>query len=238
MSYIYARNNQKGLPMKILLLGLIFSSALLASDFDMNDFYEIEKPFHYSHFTDNLVVKKETLSHNYKGFPFRFAHRDIYLEQGSNSKLDRYEFSITAISSINISKNSFEISQKITFQREQFHYFKSVQRVESQVLNFAKGDKLYADGRGKFLLYKRFQPTPLDFKFLWLSNDYQEYLATINSSLFQYQNNKVCFMDNFIEHSKFDCEKIAIKTISPWQYHSFHLILIDTINKSLELIKE
>lgn len=221
---------------KICLLIMLISSGLSAQDFNIDDFQEIKKPFNNNLIIDDLLIKEETLSHSYLGFPFRFTHRNTHIDQRAGSKLKPFSFSLTAKSFLSITQNSFSLDQIMTFTRDPFHYLPTSERSKFQTISFNEVDHLYTDNNGRFILYKKFQPAPLDFRFLWLSSDYANYLNTIDESLFDYNQNKVCFLDNHISPSDFDCEKIAIKNISPWAYQPFHLIFIDTVNKSLDLI--
>jgi hypothetical protein len=198
-------------------------------------FQEIHYPMPEELHTDSLLLKEEGYTASYQGFSFMYHLKDLYLP-AQKPPLDTYHFTINATSEVMIAEKSFKLVQKVNFLRSQFHFYTPRIKETIQTIEFSKGDLLFTNNKGQFILYKRYQPAPLNFKYLWLNPDHQGYLEGVDDYLYSYEQQKVCFMDNHLNHSAFDCEKIAIKNMSAFSYQTFNLILIDTVTGGIQFL--
>ncbi len=180
-----------------------------------------------------VLLKEEILEKKYSGVGFKFFLRDLH-----SAKTADYKFEMVAQSFLEVKKGKVTLLQTLTFSRDAFHFLPEDQKVTTQIIDLKAGDFLFQKGETKFILYKRYQPKPLDFKFLWLNPAYKEYLSTIDSQLFTDGDKAYCFMDYHIDPSPYDCQNLAIGAVGSRlfpTYKRFDLIKID-LNGSIELL--
>jgi hypothetical protein len=198
------------------------------------DFQEVQYPLPVELHTKSVLLREESYQASYKGFSFMHHLKDLYLPI-QNPPLDDYHFKIQATSDVSIQEKSFKLKQTVSFLRSQFHFYTPRVSDVTQTIEFSKGDLLFTNFQGQFLLFKRYQPKPFNFKFLWVNPNHRTYLEGVSDLLYTYQQEKVCFMDNHFNHSPYDCEKIAIKNTSISTYNGFNLIFIDTLSAEIQI---
>jgi len=169
-----------------------------------------------------VLLKEESIGSQYSGVSFKYFLRDLY-----QPKLEDFSFDFTARSYFVVTKGKVTLLQTMTFSRDEFHFLPIEEKVTSQIIDLKKGDLLFRKGTSEFIIYKRYQPKPLNFKFLWLNPSYERYLSTVESKLFNDGDNKYCFMDYHINPSLYDCQSLAVGNGSYKSYKSFRAIKLD-----------
>jgi hypothetical protein len=175
-------------------------------------------------------------SHTIEGFHHT---RDLYNE---NQDSDRHPYSkilITHLSqkSLSFSKKSISLKTKITTIRSPYTYLSKREKVTNQELDItpSRGDLVFSNGE-VFMLYKRYQPAPLDFRVLEYSKPYRDYLRKIDGMLYQVGDRRRCFRDNYVRRGEYDCDNLIFNKVQPHTYKKFDIIKFDTKNLSIELI--
>jgi hypothetical protein len=176
------------------------------------------------------MLREESIGTKYSGVAYKYFLRDLH-----TASLEDFNFDFTARSYFVAEAGKITLLQTVTFSRDEFHFLPSEEKVTSQIIDLKKGDLLFKKGNSEFIIYKRYQSKPLNFKFLWLNPSYESYLSSIQSMLFEDGDQKYCFMDYHVSASPFDCENLAFGSGTYKRFQSFNLIQID-LNGSISLL--
>lgn len=198
----------------------------------------VKKPLLHDYRLEEVILKREVVQGEYLGLPIRFKDQDIYIDKDNKVNIKPFKVKIKATSSLMINENLFRLKQTIHLKREPFHYFSEKNQVLEQVIELKKDDELYTDYKGRYLLKKRYQPHPFTYSFLWMENSYSEYLKDIKYKLYQFDRKTVCFLDNYLKPSPYDCEHLAFKVKAPYGYTTFKILMIDLNVPSIEIVKD
>lgn len=173
---------------------------------------------------ESILLREEKVSSSYLGSSYKFHLRDLY----DTSNLKRFEFSLTSTSTLKKKDSSFVLVQNIKYQREQFHFIPLKEENFTQTISYSpkKGDLLFKDDNDDFILYKKYQPGPFTFTYMWLNESYVDYLNKIPNLLFNSNNQSYCFMDTSYNPSPYDCEDLALKRSSFSTFNPIELFII------------
>lgn len=184
---------------------------------------------------EESILNYQKLTKSIKGFSFHYKNRYEYIDFENNHypNLDDFRFSIESFASLKIEKSEFTLTQEIKYKQDAFHFYSEKENRVTYTLDVKERDVLFYDGKSKYLLYKRFQPRPLNFKVLELSDDYlEDYLANLDQLLFNINGNGVCFKDDHLRPTVYDCERLALNNKSYYKFSTFDLLLIDLEQKT------
>ncbi len=145
--------------------------------------------------------------------------------------------SLEQLQEFSISKKSISLKTQIKAQRSRYAFLDKKSEIMEQhfKVELSKGDFLFQKGE-QLILYKRFQPSPLNFKLLEAHHSYANYLANIDDFLFQFPKDKRCLRDDMINRTPFDCDYLIFKKQPFGKYYSFSAVLVNTKEKSIKRI--
>jgi len=99
------------------------------------------------------------------------------------------------------------------------------------------GDIILQNKLGALIIIKRYQPSPLDFKFLSVNPEFKSKLQNIDDYLIDFKENKYCFMNDLIEPSAADCHSMSFSGAQAQSWLSFVGIYIDPSNQEIGLLR-
>lgn len=183
-----------------------------------------------------MAWNQRVLRKSIEGFSFHYFLRDIYMDEQNAPNLDWFSFEFSEdVKVINSKKEGFKLVKNITFHREKYHFYSPRKKEVISELKYDARDFLFTNHNGEYLFVKRYQPHPLDFRYLTIRDGHQEYLNQLENNLFDYKGKKVCYMDYAIDHSKYDCENNALNNDNYLQYKKFNFIKIDLNKNEIEV---
>jgi hypothetical protein len=137
-------------------------------------------------------------------------------------------------------KNSVELKTNLSVSRSSYAFLTSRTDTFNQVLKFdpSFGDMVFKSGN-RYLLLKRFQPSPLTITLLSMTESYVKYLENIETKLYPYKGTKRCFRDDLYasKPQPYDCDKLIFNDVAMRMYTHFDLVLIDVDAAEFEVIK-
>lgn len=180
----------------------------------------------------------KSLKKGIQGFSFYYHLRDLYIGDNRAPKLDWFKINLTEQVEVSNSKNNgFKLLSRVKVERAKFHFYSARTKQKVTTLTQDQGDFLFENDQGDLILYKRYQPTPLDFRFLGVKKDFENHLATVESNLFQFDGKRVCFIDYAISHSQYDCEDQLLNGDNFMSFNRFDLVFINLNDQEIRLIK-
>jgi hypothetical protein len=144
-------------------------------------------------------------------------------------------FEVEAQTFAKFNKAGLTLVSDFKFKFDKFGYFPVEVEKRSSEIDLSSGDMLFSNGKGGYLIFKRFQPAPFHFQTLWISNDYFNYLDQIETKLFTYEGRGHCFYDDYLNPTPYDCKRSILNTKSPYKYQTYMLIEFDIVNNSINI---
>lgn len=134
-------------------------------------------------------------------------------------------------------ENRLEVLTKAMVSRTKFNYYPLKVKEVNQSLKFEveKGDRVFQSG-SKFLLFKRYQPRPLNFKYLTLNSSYENYLQSIEDFLHTTDFGPKCFRRAVTRRHHQDCSHLIFDNLNHYSYIDLNLVLIDLEKLIIESI--
>lgn len=175
-------------------------------------------------------VKVEAFNHQAQEVLSRL--NDIHLYPYSEISID-----LNISRNVQFTKDYIAIKTNVNLVRSKYSFLSKKQVTTDQDLRIEpkKGDYVFFSD-GKLLVYKRYQPSPLDFRFLDINPFYVDYLQAIEDFFFQHQSIKRCFRDNLLRQNQHDCDLLIFNTKSNYSWRKFNLIQIDLSTMEIKLI--
>ena len=99
------------------------------------------------------------------------------------------------------------------------------------------GDIILQNKLGALIIIKRYQPAPLDFKFLSVNTKFKSKLQNIDDYLIEFKGHKYCFLNDLIEPSTADCHSVSFEGVQAQSWLSFVGIYIDLNNQEIGLLR-
>jgi hypothetical protein len=152
---------------------------------------------------------------------FVHTYRDLLGEPIEAYPTQKYTVEINGAKTLRYGPKFFTITNEVRFDFSKLGFHHAKPKIDRQVLSYTNGDYLFTNHQGEFVLYKRYQMRPLNFKSMWLADSYLEYLDQIENHLFDYNGQKYCFRDDLLTPSAYDCQRLVVKQQPLYDYADY-----------------
>lgn len=182
----------------------------------------------YSFKIQNLVTENSFLASHFTAEMHR--REGVLMEPHS-----RISIKLEETQEFKIEKQRLSLLGSVIAKRTPYAFLDSrIEKMEQNLkLEPMRGDYIFKNGH-QFVLFKRYQPAPLNFRLLESHHLYPDYLANIENHLFPFSNDKRCMRDNILNRSDHDCDFLIFKKQAYGGYYPFSAILVDTEEKTVK----
>ncbi len=160
-------------------------------------------------------------------------------EDLEKSRWADFKFYLSLKRTVKIEKYLFLLDSEFSFHFDQFSFLPK--RVQTQKYSITHDsyyqDMLFKNDLGQFIMYKNFQEKPFTMTYTDVSINYLNYLTQIDNFLYPINDQKYCFMDNYLAPTEYDCHKRATNSDNYVSHKAYSYILIDPVKESIDFIK-
>jgi hypothetical protein len=201
---------------------LVSPAELLDQGLRTTSFGQERQTFIWKAFVHNYSIYLEDLAITQKA-SLPYPHRDLPLQ-------------IEASSKVSLSENEFKVDQVISLTAAALSVQSEKTVKRDNKINLTKRDLLFSNGNGEVILYKEHVQNPFAQTYINLNPLAMAHLQAYEQKSLETQNG-VCFRDDHVRRSEFDCHALIFKQASIHTQSNFSLLKVNFDSKTIEVLE-
>jgi hypothetical protein len=201
---------------------LVTPTELLDQGLGTTSFEPERQTFIWKAFVHNYSIYLEDLAITQKT-SLPYPHRDLplHIEASNRVSLTENDFKVDQV--ISLTAGALSVQAEKTVKRE-------------NKISLTKRDLLFANGNGEVILYKEHIQHPFAQTYINLNPQAVAHLEQYEQKSLKTQNG-VCFRDDHVRRSEFDCHALIFKQASIHTHSNFSLLKVNFDAKTIDLLE-